>query len=89
MLVMCSTRSQICEFAEKEWGASRSTADAYIAKARQRIREDYSVERTDFIASRLGTLDKIVQESIRTGQHSNAIGAIRLASELTQSIGKK
>jgi len=89
MLVMCSSRSQVQEFGQKEWGVTRSAIDEYIAKARDRIREDYSIERMDFIASRLGTLDKIVQESIRSGQHSNAIGAIRLASELTQTLGKK
>jgi len=89
MLVMCSSRSQVQEFGQKEWGVTRSAIDEYIAKARQRIREDYSVDRIDFIASRLGTLDRIVQESVRSGQHSNAIGAIRLASELTQTLVKK
>jgi len=89
MLVMCSTRSQIQEFASGEWGASRAQIDVYIQRARLMIRDDYSVDRADFIASRLGTLDKILQESIRAGQHSNAIGAIRLAAELTQTLPKR
>lgn len=89
MILMCSTRSQIQEFARNEWGVSRSQIDIYIERARRIIREDYSVDRMDFIASRLGTLDRIVQESMKRGQHSNAIGAIRLAAELTQTLTKR
>lgn len=89
MIVMCSTRSQIQEYARNEWGVSRAQIDVYIERARLLIREDYSVDRMDFIASRLGTLDRIVQESVKSGQHSNAIGAIRLAAELTQTLTKK
>ena len=89
LLVMCNTASQVHEFCRREWGVHRATSAVYIQRARAIIREDYSIERMDFIAARLGALDKIVQESINSGQHSNAIGAIRLASELTQTLGGK
>ena len=58
-------------------------ADKYIARAREQIREDYSVERADFLATRLATLDKVAQKAMKTEQLNNVIGAIRLQADLT------
>ena len=46
------------------------------------------VERNDFFASGLALLDEVIEASIRTKQHSNAVGALRLPSELTQLLKK-
>ena len=89
MLVCCASLSDIKRFAANEWGVASRTVDTYVQRARQQLREDCSVDRADFIAARLGTLDKIVQESLRSGQHSNAIGALRLQLEVTSSMPQK
>jgi len=89
MLVICCSLQDIRQFAADEWGVHKRTADTYVQRARQQLREDFAVDRADFIASRLGTLDKIVEESVRTGQHSNAIGALRLQMEVTASFPQK
>ncbi len=86
---MCASRTEIARFAAAEWGSSSRMVDTYIQRARKQIREDCAIERSDFIAARLQTLDKIVQESIKSGQHSNAIGALRLALEVTGSMPQK
>lgn len=80
------TSSYVCEHARIEWGVSKSQAHRYLERAREIIRQDYSVERSDFLASRLALLDKIADASIKSGQHSNAVGALRLQAQLTQLI---
>lgn len=86
MLVNATTQSQLLHFCSVEYGVSKQQAQNYIHRARAIVREDYSQERADFLASRIGILDKVIQQSIESGQHSNAIGATRLQAELTQHL---
>ena len=50
------------------------------------IRVDYSVERSDFLGTRLALLDEIIEASIRCKQHSNAVGVLKLQAQLTRLI---
>ena len=67
-------------------GVDKRTAERYLAKAREIIRADYSVERHDFLGSRLALLDEIIEQSIRCKQHSNAVGALKLQAQLTRLL---
>lgn len=62
-------------------------AEKYLARAREIIKADYSVERSDFLTSRLALLDEIIEASIRCKQHSNAVGALKLQPQLTRRLG--
>jgi len=88
MIVSAATQSQLLHFCSVEYGVSKRQAQNYIHRAREIVREDYSQERADFLASRIGILDKVIQASIKSGQHSNAIDATRLQAELTQLLQK-
>ena len=88
LISSAKTTSYICRFASEEWGVDRRTSERYLARARDIIRADYSIERNEFMASRIALLDKIAERSIESGQHSNAVGAIRLQSELTRLLDK-
>lgn len=86
LLSSAKTNSYICRYAQEEWGVSLSQAERYLRKARDIIRADYSVERSDFLGSRLALLDEIIQASIRCKQHSNAVGALKLQAQLTRLL---
>ena len=86
LLSSAKTNSYIHRYAKEEWGVSVSQADVYLKRARDIIRADYSVERTDFLGSRLALLDEIIEASIRTKQHSNAVGALKLQAKLTRLL---
>ena len=88
LIASAKTNSYICQYAATEWGASQRQAFRYLAKAREIIRADYSIERSEFLASRIALLDKIAEASIREKQHSNAVGALRLQAELTRLLDK-
>ena len=63
-------------------------AEKYPARAREIIKADYSVERSDFLTTRLALLDEIIEDSIRCKQHSNAVGALKLKAQLTRLLDK-
>ena len=87
MLSVATPAHEICSYGKETWGVSECQARRYIARARQVIREEYSVERSDFLGRQMAVLDKVIKASIDSGQHSNAVGALRLQAELTQLLG--
>ena len=85
-LSSAKTNSYIHRYAKEEWGVSVSQADVYLKRARDIIRADYSIDRSDFLGSRLALLDEVIEASIRTKQHSNAVGALKLQAQLTRLL---
>ena len=80
------TSSYVIRFCSEEWGVGQRMAEKYLARAREVIKADYSIERSDFLGSRLALLDKIIQASIASKQHSNAVGALKLQAQLTRLL---
>ena len=67
-------------------GVTERQGHTYLARAREVIRADYSIERHDFLGSRLALIDEVIEASIRTKQHSNTIGALKLQAQLTRLL---
>ena len=86
LLSSAKTSSYVCRYARDEWGVSQATAERYMKRAREIIRADYSVERSDFLGTRLALLDEIIEASIRCEQHSNAVGALKLQAQLARLL---
>ena len=88
MLSVATPTYEICSYAKEAWGVSESQARRYVARAREIIKEEYSVERSHFLGRQLAILDKVIESSIASGQHSNAIGALKLQAELTRLLDR-
>ena len=86
LLSSAKTNSYSRRYSAVEWGASERQADRDLARARDIIRADYSVERPDFLGSGLALLGEIIEARIRCKQHSNAIGALKLQAQLTRLV---
>ena len=86
LLSTAKTSSYILQFCSEEWGVTSRQAQTYMQRAREIIKADYSVERHDFLGTRLALLDEIIEASIRSKQHSNAIGALKLQAQLTRLL---
>ena len=86
LLSSAKTNSYILRFCAEEWGVEKRQAENYLAKAREVIRADYSVDRSEFLGTRLALLDEIIEASIRCKQHSNAVGALKLQAQLTRLL---
>lgn len=70
LLSSAKTSSYILRFCSEEWGVTERQVQTYLSRARDVIRADYSVERSDFLGTRLALLDEIIEASIRCKQHS-------------------
>ena len=86
LLSSAKTSSYILRFCSEEWGVTNRQAQTYLQRAREIIKADYSVERSDFLGTRLALLDEIIETSIRCKQHSNAVGALKLQAQLTRLL---
>ena len=86
LLSSAKTSSYILRFCSEEWGVTERQAQTYLQRARDIIKADYSVERSDFLSTRLALLDEIIEASIRCKQHSNAVGALKLQAQLTRLL---
>ena len=86
LLSSAKTNSYILRFCSEEWGVQKRQAETYLQRAREIIKTDYSVERSDFLGTRLALLDEIIEASIRCNQHSNAVGALKLQAQLTRLL---
>ena len=86
LLSSAKTNSYIRRYAAEEWGSSERQADRYLARALEIIKADYSVDRAEFLGTRLALLDEIIEASIRCKQHSNAVGALKLQAQLTRLL---
>ena len=86
LLSSAKTNSYILRFCTEEWGVQKRQAETYLQRAREIIKADYSVERPDFLGTRLALLDEIIEASIRCKQHSNAVGALKLQAQLTRLL---
>ena len=75
-----------CDSARRNGGVQKRQAETYLQRAREIIKADYSVERSDFLGTRLALLDEIIEASIRCKQHSNAVGALKLQAQLTRLL---
>ena len=86
LLSSAKTKSYILRFCTEEWGVQKRQAETYLQRAREIIKADYSVERSEFLGTRLALLDEIIEASIRCKQHSNAVGALKLQAQLTRLL---
>ena len=86
LLSSAKTHSYILRFCTEEWGVQKRQAETYLQRAREIIKAAYSVERSDFLGTRLALLDEIIEASILCKQHSNAVGALRLQAQLTRLL---
>ena len=88
MIVSGANAVELHRFIKTTWGLSSSVATGYVNAARAYVAEVSDIDRTEFISAKIGQLETIARKSIEAGQHSNAIGALRLMGELTGVIGR-
>ena len=79
-------RPALLEYARKEWGISRSSADTLIRYAKNSIKESIDEERDEFLSRKFFQLEDVIKKAAQRENHSAMIGAIRLQCELAQVL---
>ena len=75
-------RAQILQFCADEWDISIRQGDNYIAEAREKIKQDCTISRQEFLAEAIVGLRSIRQQAERKGQLQVAVNSMRLMTEL-------
>jgi hypothetical protein len=71
-------------YARKEWGLSDRQTRRLVSMARERIRADWELERTDFLAQQLSTLTDLQLRAMQRGELAVALGCINAKARLCQ-----
>ena len=83
MIVKGHSQRQLMKHVQSSWGLSVQHSQACIREARDVVKADLArVERVDMLASKIQMLEAMAEKAMREGRENNAIGAIRLLSEL-------
>ena len=84
----CKTRCDILKLGKDQWGVGENMIDKYIAKARAKIKEDWDIDRQEYVTQLCQKLEHVAKASIDSKQHSNAIGAFGLQARILGIDGK-
>ncbi|WP_415399308.1 hypothetical protein [Synechococcus sp. W4D4] len=87
LLIGGKRTSELLLFCAENYGVQKRQAAVYLAKAREQLKADMSINRQDFIAAKLALLDEVQQKSLKSNQMGSVIGSIRLQAELAQILG--
>jgi hypothetical protein len=72
-LMVCGySRTDICEYARKEWGVSASQADRYAQKARESIKEQYKNDLEDRAALSDARHESLYKAAVEAGDYALA-----------------
>ena len=82
MLVNGKSRSDILLYCSDEWRISSRQADNYMKEAREKLAQDCSITRQEFLAEALAGLRSIRGKAENRGQLQVAVNTVRLMTEL-------
>ena len=64
------------------WGLSRAQARRYVKDAHAEFVNDFEVEDSDLLFGCIDKLERVARTSMKKGQYSNTIGAIKFLGEM-------
>ena len=79
-----AVRSEVLQYASKDWGVSARTTDSYIAAARDLLKADWDIDRRTFTAELLSQLASLQKECRKGNQAAVALGCINAMAKIAQ-----
>ena len=89
MIVAGANAVELHRYVKTTWGLSPCIATKYCNEARAYVVQISDVDRREFVSAKISQLESIAREAAKAGQHNNAIGALRLMSEMVGVLGNK
>jgi hypothetical protein len=84
-----AVRSEVLEYARREWGVGRATADNYMAAARDVLKADWDIDRRTFTAELLSQLASLQKECRKNGNQAHvALGCINTMAKIAHILEK-
>ena len=70
------SRIETCQYAAKEWSISNRQTDRLRQELLEEVERENQVERKEALVAILDQLTHVYAQSVKTGQLSNALGAL-------------
>jgi len=92
LLVRGASRYRVTQYAAKKWGVCNRQADVYIAEARKLLLRDAEIQRPEWLATNIGTLQEMIHDEltpdskgiVSTNSRLAALQFIRTQAQLLQ-----
>ena len=85
-----ATRSEIIQYAAKEWGIKEGQTDLYIRKARDVLKADWDIDRRTFTAELMSQLASLQKECRKnSNQASVTLGCINTMAKIAHILDSK
>ena len=84
----CKGRPDILQLGSAQWGVTDRQIDDYIARAREQITKDWTIDRKEYVTQLSQKLEYVAKKSLESNQNSNAIGAYGLQARILGIDGK-
>ena len=82
-----AVRSEVLEYASREWGVARATADSYMAAAREILKADWDIDRRTFTAELMSQLASLQKECRKNGNQAHvALGCINTMAKIAHIL---
>jgi hypothetical protein len=87
LLANGASRSDVLQYAANTWGLKARQTDDYMARARERLKQDWDINRQSYVAQLMAQLSVVHKKALGNGQLSVALGCINTAARLA-NIGQ-
>jgi len=84
MMANGATRSDLLQYAAKEWGLKQRQSDEYIALATKRLEEDFNLDRQAFAAILLSQLNVVHKKGMEQSNLQAVLGCINTAAKIAK-----
>lgn len=80
-------RSEFLQLAaDQGWGVSDRTCDTYLKVAREKLQQDWTIDRQQMVADLLTQLSTLQDEARKAGNLAVALGCINSAGRIAQIV---
>ncbi len=86
LLANGATRSEIKEYASREWGIGSRQTVTYLNAATEVLKADWDIDRRAFTAELLSQLASLQKEARKSNMHAVALGCINSAAKIAHIL---
>ncbi len=80
------TQSEIVEYAEAKWGIKKPMAMEYLRRVRARVREDWELDRAQYMADLLTQYAALAKKAKSSGHDNITLGCLNQMARLTKLL---
>lgn len=81
-----ATQSEIVEYASVKWGIKQAMAQEYLRRVRERVREDWELDRRQFMADLLTQYAALAKKAKASGHDNITLGCLNQMARLTKLV---